>query len=595
MDVEKIATSAVINSISKTDVLSPYINEGDKEPSWDGNIYIHKDSKKTKEDIKRVPVQVKGTTKRYRAKSTIKYTVSVEDLRNYLNNGGTLFFVVTMDADGDNTRIYYNSLLPVKLRFLLKGVNDQSTKSIEFKEFPKKKEIKEAVLKNCFNDMIKQISYANADLQSIVELEKNELLESFSLSCFPFESNKGIDALIYQDDLYVYAKLKGSSALQPVDSLVKSITKEIEVNEKVSVCGEIHYSSFKHIKSREEDEYLIGKSCKLIMSEKNKTVKTEIRITDIILDAVKDLKFILDVYNHQEMVIGENSIPMERNIVFADFNEGVYLKALKSFEKLIQLLNLLKLPTNISIKDFSKQDMKAAEVLIKGLVDKQDVSIIEELPATCIKYDFLGKKIALWFEKNNDGTYRVYDYFRAPFVLFFTDENDRQLQTSKYDLLKACDFIEIHNLYFDELISSYTGIEGDYLRSRLNNCMLELLKAYDESKGKRTDILNQAKEIAAFLNSDPISKEEICQEIRDINKLQIKKREGLLSKSDKLLLFQIAENINVGNDLRTAAYILLDDDIHAEQCFQKLSIEEQNSFKEFPIFYLWGNNEVGIG
>ena len=51
----------------------------------------------------------------------------------------------------------------------------------------------------------------------------------------------------------------------------------------------------------------------------------------------------------------------------------------------------------------------------------------------------------------------------------------------------------------------------------------------------------------------------------------------------------------MGNDLRTAAYILLDDDIHAEQCFQKLSIEEQNSFKEFPIFYLWGNNEVGIG
>lgn len=40
MDIEKLATSAVTGYISKTDYLSPFINEGDKEPSWDGNIYV---------------------------------------------------------------------------------------------------------------------------------------------------------------------------------------------------------------------------------------------------------------------------------------------------------------------------------------------------------------------------------------------------------------------------------------------------------------------------------------------------------------------------------------------------------------------------
>ena len=40
MDLEKIATASVVASISVTDVLSPFINDGDKEPSWDGNIYI---------------------------------------------------------------------------------------------------------------------------------------------------------------------------------------------------------------------------------------------------------------------------------------------------------------------------------------------------------------------------------------------------------------------------------------------------------------------------------------------------------------------------------------------------------------------------
>lgn len=60
MDIERLATSAVVDSISLTDVLSPFINDGDKEPSWDGNIYIYEDKRKTKKGIKKVPVQVKG-------------------------------------------------------------------------------------------------------------------------------------------------------------------------------------------------------------------------------------------------------------------------------------------------------------------------------------------------------------------------------------------------------------------------------------------------------------------------------------------------------------------------------------------------------
>lgn len=41
MDTEKIATAAVQLSVAKTDRLSPFVNDGDKEPSWDGNIYIY--------------------------------------------------------------------------------------------------------------------------------------------------------------------------------------------------------------------------------------------------------------------------------------------------------------------------------------------------------------------------------------------------------------------------------------------------------------------------------------------------------------------------------------------------------------------------
>ena len=60
MDYEQLATTAVIAAVSKTSRLRAFINSGDKEPSFDGNIYICDNDRVTKENIKRVSVQVKG-------------------------------------------------------------------------------------------------------------------------------------------------------------------------------------------------------------------------------------------------------------------------------------------------------------------------------------------------------------------------------------------------------------------------------------------------------------------------------------------------------------------------------------------------------
>lgn len=87
MDLEKLATSAIEKEIAKTDLLSSFINSGDREPCWDGHIYIHEDKKKTKKNIKKVAAQVKGKAVRTRdAKRTISYPISCDDLRAYMMN-----------------------------------------------------------------------------------------------------------------------------------------------------------------------------------------------------------------------------------------------------------------------------------------------------------------------------------------------------------------------------------------------------------------------------------------------------------------------------------------------------------------------------
>ena len=121
LDWEKLATTAVEASISKTERLSSFINSGDKEPAWDGNIYIHSDSKHSKKDIKKVATQVKGKGVSAKVKSTIKYPVSATDLKAYMHNGGTMFFVVYIDkGTGETKQIYYSALTPFKIMEIMK-------------------------------------------------------------------------------------------------------------------------------------------------------------------------------------------------------------------------------------------------------------------------------------------------------------------------------------------------------------------------------------------------------------------------------------------------------------------------------------------
>ncbi|MDO5479799.1 MAG: hypothetical protein Q4G23_11630 [Clostridia bacterium] len=88
MDFENLATAAVKESIALTATMSPFINDGDKEPVWDGHIYIFADKAKRKENIKKVPVQVKGKKAKDLNQDVISYSLGVSYLQDYLDDGG---------------------------------------------------------------------------------------------------------------------------------------------------------------------------------------------------------------------------------------------------------------------------------------------------------------------------------------------------------------------------------------------------------------------------------------------------------------------------------------------------------------------------
>ena len=149
-DIETLSANAVENSCAKTQYLTASLRKRDKEPSWDGEIYIYNDKRKKKEDIeKTVKVQIKGTTrKKNLTKNGLSFYMNdsnMTDLKNYLNNGGCLFFVVYIDEENDSEcTIYYIELLPSKIKRIISN----GRKTLHLNKFPSNNEKKLKILRH---------------------------------------------------------------------------------------------------------------------------------------------------------------------------------------------------------------------------------------------------------------------------------------------------------------------------------------------------------------------------------------------------------------------------------------------------------------
>ena len=116
--IETLSVNAVRDSVVVSDFLDQFIADNDKEPTWDGFVYIYSDKSKKKEKLKgRLPVQIKGTENDDFSKEEISFSVSTTDLNNYLYDGGAVFFVVYIGHNGLTRQIYYAELPPIMLMY----------------------------------------------------------------------------------------------------------------------------------------------------------------------------------------------------------------------------------------------------------------------------------------------------------------------------------------------------------------------------------------------------------------------------------------------------------------------------------------------
>lgn len=591
MDLEKLATSAIEKEIAKTDLLSSFINSGDREPCWDGHIYIHEDKKKTKKNIKKVAAQVKGKAVRTRdAKRTISYPISCDDLRAYMMNGGTVFFVVYLNKDtGDVLQIYYVSLLPVMVKKLLDEKKSRRTISVKFHKFPADNARKTELFLNFYEESKKQVSFAGKDLPNVDDLIKKGLLENISFSYTGLGAcpdTRLLPKIIDGKSLTLYANIKGGTAPIPIEYFdeITNITTSKDTNIPISVKGHIYYDKVKTIATADTIEQQIGSSVKIIAPNVDKVdssikIHLNINLTGTLTEQIEALEFIIALVDNEAFNFGDAEFPAKFPQSELDRMEAYNFPEMLSNRKHIkEVLDSMNVKKDLKLSKCTSDDIDNLMRIVNSIGDHRIIrgEIDEKNPGQKIKIANL--TVAVVYIKANGG-YRIYDFFGNRFDVKWAPEGMEPVEVSQFMMMRPDDYLTLDNLDLEKVVENFKIIPPSTTHFELsNNCMLSMLNAYD--KAPNPELLNAARQMNVWLGQHT---DFLSSEIVTLNRLQIELRERPLEFSEKQELYTIATTAK-DEFLRLGAFLLLDEQEEARKIFDTLEEDRLNLFKGFPIY-----------
>lgn len=582
MDIEKLATAALKKSISQTDFLADFVNDGDKEPSWDGNIYIYADKSKSKKGIKKIPVQVKGEgRKRIPPKKPPKFGVSIVDLDNWLRDGGVMLFVVLIDDTGDNCAIYYRGLIPVLIRNLKKFSRGKKTVKVPLRAFPKDNNGKVAALLNFFENMKKQTSFATVPLLTMKELTKDGMLESITLSATSFGKLNEQDPIsaFLSDDVYLYANVKGSSIPQPLAEVPMDLHIERDNDGAVCSGGQQYYSGYKLVRYSEGMDAVIGKSITLKISADKTVRQLNFKLAGTLSDYIRDTECMISIIETGELSLNGTAFRFS-DVDKAEIEQYRYnLAYYRDVKKMLDALGVTKelIPGSLSdqddknIRSFTNAIVHGHTIVFPGCNDDLVYG----------RFRIANLEICIWANKEEDG-YRLQSFFSDhKIVLFANDdkENKNPYPISHYVLLKKKDFLEVDNIDYEKISTDMAeNSTASIVTEQLTLFMLEMLKAYDDQGQKDERLLNLAEKYCLWLISLPDGNTEQST----LNRLQINKRRRDLRPEEEI---QLQELRKAGHDIavRCGANLLLGKNESAQDCFDEMPDDTQKQFIEYPI------------
>ena len=588
IDIENVAVNQFSLIISKTGYLVAHIPTKDRGPSFDGYVcvYNHPEMNHEKNDMDGiVNVQVKGKVVNINHFSQ-SYPVEISDLKAFLKSDGTLLLVAFSDANGEDIRLYYSRLLPYELKEIIKECDEhQKRKSIKLIPFPTEQgEISDLFI-NFVSDSQKQKSYVESSFNSDEYSLRNDN-DTLSFGYITSQSkylNRGElpFSYLFTHGIYLYKDI-GYNLKMPVQYIEKFNKIFGERSGIIISDGKEFYKSFKQCFTLNHIEITIGKSHKIILNKKEKTLKYKYNLSGNLKEKIIDEKFFLSILKSKSISINGNSIPLEieRNADGKNADVDIIQRHIEWMEKLDKALEMIGSKVPLVYEKLTEQDEANIYTLIEGIVEKNLVHIkIGDSPFGFLS--FCNQKILLCAIKKDKGKYELYSYYDAPLIYRGLRADKTEFDCSYYVLLKKEEMIATTNIDLARIINEVKKISlsPDYL-CRVNMFLLELIKVYDENQNE--EYFKNAKVLAKWLQE----KEHDENMVSTLNCLQLKKRKTPLTRNEKNIL-QSFENATEDLFIRIGTNILLERFNKAQELFVQLNDFEKNEFRNFPICKLW--------
>lgn len=588
--VEQNAVNEVRACFDDCDRILAGVQTNDKTIAWDGHLYLFNDSNCRKDSYyAKIPVQVKGVSCLEKHPDSINYSIDIADLKAYKDDG-IAFFVVYI-----NKRIktvYYVLLAPIEIKAIISTYSEQNSKSVSLKKLDCSNSNELDLLFRVFYDDCKrQKSVVD---QPILSFENLKDLGNPKLTIYGFTSSElaNIPRALAKKDAFVYANIENGTInyLYPVGTSRCAIAITQECKKPVCIGGKKYYDSYSLTNKREGDVVAIGKCLFITMLDndlQNLHVKADFDVTRYNLtEAINALDFLLALSSNKYLTIGSCDLNMDQEKGSgADMLAGLLdLQGLQTrLGKLKKALDVLHVKDDLDLKLLKKDSDRLIDVLIaafaenKDVIEKQNVGFITEIGLCNIN-------VLVLAAKTGENTYHLYDFFNCPFDLHGSYGDDKVFPITPYAILDKDKILKYSNIDYSDILSSFKAIMNNNPKCFhiANTVGLYLLLAYDEQITKNEILINTAKEVFDWLYE--VEDDELSKLSSRLNVLQIKKRLGPLGDSEKEELYEIAENTE-SDDVKFAAYLLLDEQTHAMRFFNKLNGDVQSFYRTLPIFH----------
>lgn len=361
--IEKRSISELKSWIAEHDLLDEYINDNDKEPSWDGYIMVYTDEDLKAEHIKyKIPVQVKGKCKNELInRKMITYPVEYRHLQNYYFDGGVVYFVIAISEDAKRKTIFANALTPVKLKELLKSAEKKpnQTKNIPLQRL---KDVHELyiLLLQYGHDSKRQGTGQCELMRKTIDLSKLRDIDKLEATVISANSEKEALKKIFSGEVGLFGHLEKSDIWLPVEysQQIRFKVRTVRCHDELVKVDGIEF--YKRFRIEEDDE-----SIKIIFSDNLYIKLTDIEYTmNLALNGTveslrQDVLFMKALLSGHILQLGKMvEIEIHSDAIGNDFLEGI--KITDAFTRACEQFDVR--PSK-KMKDYTEQDWKKMQEL----------------------------------------------------------------------------------------------------------------------------------------------------------------------------------------------------------------------------------------